>query len=165
MTFGGQWAWNPDLERCKTGADVIADLVEVASRGGNLLMNVGPRGDGSIQPEFQDALREVGRWLDANGEGIHGTSYGPVQGHEHVRATRSTRPGDEGTVYLHVLPTAPGRIRVDGLAAHTSGGPGRVLGADAEAAVELDGDAVCLDLGRVPRDPVMTTVRLAPPAR
>lgn len=166
MTFGGQWAWNPDLERCKTGADVIADLVEVASRGGNLLMNVGPRGDGSIQPEFQDALREVGRWLDANGEGIHGTSYGPVQGHEHVRTTRATRPGgDEDTVYVHLLPSAPGRIRIDGLAPHTTDEPACALAAGAEVEVAIDGDAVVLDLGRVPRHPVVTTVRLAPPAR
>lgn len=161
MTFGGQWAWNPDLEnpgleRCKTGADVITDLVEVASRGGNLLMNVGPRGDGSIQPEFQDALREVGRWLDVNGEGIHGTTFGPVQGQDDVRTT-----ANDDHVFVHVLPSSSGRVRVEGLAAHVTASPARALAADADLAVEIEGDAVVVDLGRTPRDPVMTTLRLA----
>lgn len=155
MTFGGQWAWNPDLERCKTGADVIRDLVEVASRGGNLLMNVGPRGDGSIQPEFQEALREVGRWLDANGEGIHGTTFGPVQGLEYVRTT-----ANGAHVYLHVLPSAPGRIRIDGLAAQASGTSALALASGAVVPVESDGDALVIDFGRAPLDPVMTTLRL-----
>lgn len=156
MTFGGQWAWNPDLERCKTGADIIGDLVETVSRGGSLLMNVGPRGDGSIQPEFQDALRDVGKWLAVNGEGIDGTTFGPVQGQEHVRTTAT-----DDHVYLHVLPSAPERISVDGLGDHTSGDTAHVLGAGADATVERAGDAAVVDLGRIPRDPVMTTLRLA----
>ncbi|WP_436793879.1 alpha-L-fucosidase [Actinospongicola halichondriae] len=156
MTFGGQWAWNPDLDRCKTGADIIGDLVEVASRGGNLLMNVGPQGDGAIQPEFQDALRDVGRWLDVNGEAIHGTTYGPIQGHDDVRTT-----ADADNIYVHVVPSAPGRIRIDGLAEHTSATTARALAADADVTVETDGSALVVDLGRIPRDPVMTTLRLA----
>lgn len=155
MTFGGQWAWNPDLERCKTGADVIGDLVEVASRGGNLLMNVGPRADGTIQPEFQQALREVGRWLDANGEGIHGTTYGPIQGHEHVRSTANDRH-----VFLHVLPGAPGRFRLDGAAGVATGEVGRALAAEADVAVSREDGDLVVDLGRVPLDAVMTTIRL-----
>lgn len=155
MTFGGQWAWNPDLERCKTGADVITDLVEVASRGGSLLMNVGPRGDGSIQPEFCDALREVGRWLDVNGEGIHGTTYGPVQGQDDVRTTANA-----DHVFLHVLPSSPARVRVEGLATHIAGSSARALAAGADLEVTTEGGDVVVDLGRTPRDPVMTTLRL-----
>lgn len=155
MTFGGQWAWNPDLERCKTGADIIGDLVEVASRGGNLLMNVGPRDDGSIQPEFEAALREVGRWLEVNGEAIHGTTYGPIQGDEHVRTT-----ANDHHVFLHVLPSAPAALRIDGLAAHVGGTSAFHLAAGADVPVTSEGDALRLDLGRLPRDPVMTTLRL-----
>ena len=155
MTFGGQWAWNPELERCKTGAEIVTDLVEVASRGGNLLMNVGPRGDGTIQPEFQTALREVGRWLDVNGEGIHGTTYGPIQGHDHVRST-----ANDDHVFLHVLPGAPGRIRIEGAAGTTSSEAGRALAAGADVTVEREGGDLVVDLGRVPLDPVMTTIRL-----
>lgn len=156
MTFGGQWAWNPDLPRCETGAEVIRDLVEVASRGGNLLMNVGPRGDGSIQEEFKGALREVGRWLEVHGEGIHGTTYGPIQGRPDVRSTATTEH-----VYLHVLPSAPERFRGPGGAAATSATRGWSLTAGAEVAVEREGEDLVVDLGRTPRHPVVTTVRLA----
>lgn len=155
MTFGGQWAWNPDLVRCKTGAEVITDLVEVASRGGNLLMNVGPRDDGTIQPEFQEALREVGRWLHAHGDGIYGTTFGPVQGHPDVRST-----ADADHVYLHVLPSAPGRIRIPGAAAITSASRATCLATGADARVEASGPDLVVDLGRIPRHPVMTTLRL-----
>jgi alpha-L-fucosidase len=152
-TFGGQWAWNPDLTRCRTGAQLITNLVEVASRGGNLLMNVGPRPDGTIQPEFQTALREVGRWLEARSAGIHGTTFGPVQGVDGVRSTAR-----DGHVYLHLLPDAgEGPVRVplpEPIAA------GRVLGSDAPVALAVEGDDLVVDLGRAPRHPVVTTVEL-----
>lgn len=156
MTFGGQWAWNPDLEQHKTGAEVITNLVEVASRGGNLLMNVGPRDDGTIQPEFQQALREVGRWLDANGDGIYGTTYGPIQGHPDVRST-----ADADHVYLHVLPSAPGRIRIPDAAVVTSATTATSLATGADVAVEVSGSDLTVDLGRLPRNGGITTLRVS----
>jgi alpha-L-fucosidase len=45
-------------------------LIEVVSKGGNLLLNVGPRPDGTIQPEFVERLESIGRWMSANGEAI-----------------------------------------------------------------------------------------------
>jgi alpha-L-fucosidase len=152
MTFGGQWAWNPELARCKTGEQLIVDLVEIASRGGNLLMNVGPRPDGTIQPEFQDALRTVGRWLDRHGEGIYGTTYGPVQGLDGIRTT-----ADDRRVYVHLLDGIDGPVRLP-LAAKVTGG--RVLGSGAEITVADDGPDLVVDLGRAPSHPVVTTVAL-----
>jgi alpha-L-fucosidase len=154
-TFGGQWAWNPDLGRCRTGPELIVDLVEVASRGGNLLMNVGPRPDGTIQPEFQAALREVGRWLADHGDGIHGTTFGPVQGVEGVRSTAS-----DGHVYLHLLDgDAPGGSPVRVPLAEPIGA-GRVLGSGASVGLEVEGGDLVVDLGRAPRHPVVTTIEL-----
>ncbi len=155
MTFGGQWAWNPELARCKTGAEVIADLVEVASRGGNLLMNVGPRDDGTIQPEFQAALREVGRWLAVNGEGIHGTTHGPIQGHPDLRSTAS-----RSHVFLHVLPAADTRIRIDGAATLVTATRAHCLATATDAELTREGDDLVVDLGRLPRDRGFLTLRL-----
>lgn len=56
-----------------SGAQVIEMLVKVVSRGGNLLLNIGPRADGSIPYEQALPLRETGRWLARNGEAIYGT--------------------------------------------------------------------------------------------
>jgi alpha-L-fucosidase len=152
-TFGGVWAWTPDVTDFKSGADIIANLVEVASRGGNLLMNVGPKPDGTIQPEFERALREVGRWLERNGDGIYGTTFGPVQGVDGVRSTAT-----EKHIYLHLLEvprdgvvTIPGSLPIAG---------GRLLGSRAPVRIDATGvdTVVCLD--RAPLDPVVTTIEL-----
>lgn len=153
LTFGGAWAWAPSLTRLKSGSEVIRDLVEIASRGGNLLMNVGPRGDGTIQPEFQAALREVGRWLGRHGAGIYGTSFGPVQGVDGIRSTATP-----GHLYLHLVdPPSGGAVRVP-LGETPTGG--RVLGTDAPVRVEREGADVVVQLGRAPLDEVVTTVEL-----
>jgi alpha-L-fucosidase len=52
---------------------IIHQLVDIVSKNGNLLLNVGPRSDGTIPDEVQQVLREVGAWLKANGEAIYGT--------------------------------------------------------------------------------------------
>lgn len=153
MTFGGQWAWNPDLAEFTSGPELTTKLIEVASRGGNLLMNVGPRGDGRIQPEFCDALRDVGRWLAHSGAGIHGTTFGPVQGVDGVLTT-----ADADAVYLHVLSNHDGPVRVPAHRLPT--GPARALAADAPVDIRIEGDDAVVDLGRIPRDPVATTVEV-----
>src|SRR5207245_11574472 len=48
-------------------------LIDIVSKNGNLLVNIGPRSDGTIPQEVQDVLREVGSWLKINGEAIYGT--------------------------------------------------------------------------------------------
>ncbi|MCY4071713.1 MAG: alpha-L-fucosidase [Chloroflexi bacterium] len=64
----------------KTTGDIIADLVDVVSKNGALLLNVGPRADGTI-PEIEgDMLREIGRWLAVNGEGIYGSRVWDIYG-------------------------------------------------------------------------------------
>ncbi len=64
----------------KTPEFIVQELVDVVSKNGNLLLNVGPRSDGTIPDEVQAILREVGGWLQVNGEAIYGTrpwvSYG-----------------------------------------------------------------------------------------
>jgi alpha-L-fucosidase len=57
----------------KTAADLVGDLVDVVSKNGALLLNIGPRPDGTIPDEEQALLRAIGRWLEVNGEAIYGT--------------------------------------------------------------------------------------------
>ena len=57
----------------KVANDIIGDLIDVVSKNGALLLNVGPRPDGAIPEIEQQMLREIGAWLDVNGEGIYGT--------------------------------------------------------------------------------------------
>ena len=79
MTINNTWAYNKNDHEYKSARTLIRGLVEVASRGGNFLLNVGPQPDGQIQPEFQERLKAIGAWLTLNGDSIYGTTYGPVQ--------------------------------------------------------------------------------------
>lgn len=56
----------------KTSTQIICDLVDIVSKNGRMLLNIGPRADGTIPKEDQDILKEIGAWLKVNGEAIYG---------------------------------------------------------------------------------------------
>jgi len=68
------WSYIEDDE-FKSATSLVHDLVDIVSKNGNLLLNVGPRADGTIPDEVQDLLRGLGAWLDVNGEAIYGTRH------------------------------------------------------------------------------------------
>ncbi|MCR4395245.1 MAG: alpha-L-fucosidase [Candidatus Saccharicenans sp.] len=72
MNFNG-WGYNHYETEFRNGPQLIRQLIEIASKGGNLLLNIGPRPDGTIQPEFVERLKQIGNWLRVNGEAIYGS--------------------------------------------------------------------------------------------
>ena len=80
MTINNTWAYNAHDHNFKSANELIRALVEVCSRGGNFLLNIGPQPDGSVQPEFQQRLRAIGDWVTVNGSSIYGSTYGPLLG-------------------------------------------------------------------------------------
>jgi alpha-L-fucosidase len=98
MTINNTWAYNMNDHEYKSAQFLIRGLVEVASRGGNFLLNVGPQPDGMIQPEFQERLRAIGDWMAVNSDSIYGTTYGPVQGNSALRTTAK-----RDSVYVHIF--------------------------------------------------------------
>ena len=70
--LGSTWGYTSDMT-VRPAVSVIRELIEAASLGGNLLLNISPRGDGSIPEEQRQALLAVGAWLRVNGEGIYGS--------------------------------------------------------------------------------------------
>ncbi|MGH7864553.1 MAG: alpha-L-fucosidase [Candidatus Binataceae bacterium] len=99
MTMNESWGWNPSDTRYKSAGALARTLAEVAGKGGNLLLNVSPRGDGSLPAEQIDRLEGIAAWMERGAaESIVGTRaglepwqfYGP-----------STRRGDR--VYLQLL--------------------------------------------------------------
>ncbi|GAC1703162.1 MAG: hypothetical protein NVS9B4_10410 [Candidatus Acidiferrum sp.] len=110
MTINNTWAYNMHDHAYKSAQFLIRALVEVASRGGNFLLNVGPQPDGVIQPEFQERLRAMGDWLAINGDSIYGTTYGPIQ---RVPSARTTAKGKN--VFVHVFDWPSASLELDGL--------------------------------------------------
>ena len=72
------WGWQPD-KPVRSLQNVIHLLTDVITGGGNLLLNVGPRPDGSVEPDQARRLAEVGAWLENCGEAVYGTRGGPVK--------------------------------------------------------------------------------------
>lgn len=110
MTINDTWAYNMHDTNYKSAQFLIRSLVEVASRGGNFLLNVGPQPDGVIQPEFQQRLRAIGDWLAVNGDSIYGTTYGPVQGIKGLRTTAK-----ENTIFVHVFDWPASSLELKGV--------------------------------------------------
>jgi alpha-L-fucosidase len=115
MTINRTWAYNRNDRAYKSPTELIRALVEVASKGGNLLLDVGPTPQGTIQPEFQERLLAMGNWLKLNGASIYGTTYGPLQ---NLPWGKTTAKGN--IVYLHVFDWPQGNLEVDGLHARVT---------------------------------------------
>jgi alpha-L-fucosidase len=77
MTMNDNWGWHRDDRNWKTAPALVRDLADIASKGGNFLLNVGPKADGSLPGESRRILEEIGEWMHANGESIYGTVAGP----------------------------------------------------------------------------------------
>ncbi|HEX4169840.1 MAG TPA: alpha-L-fucosidase [Bryobacteraceae bacterium] len=107
MTINHTWAYNKNDRDFKSSKQLVRTLIEVASRGGNFLLNVGPQPDGGIQPEFQERLLAIGKWLSVNGDSIYGTTYGPLQNLSFGRTTSKGR-----YIYLHVFDWPSGPLSV-----------------------------------------------------
>ncbi|MDR1763729.1 MAG: alpha-L-fucosidase [Dysgonamonadaceae bacterium] len=74
ITLSNSWGWMPGYEsRCKPAEWVVRTLVEITAKGGNFLLGIGPKPDGTLSDEVVDILNKVGDWLSANGEAIYNT--------------------------------------------------------------------------------------------
>jgi alpha-L-fucosidase len=98
MTMGQSWAYNPQETAWKTPEKLVRNLVEVVSRGGNYLLNVGPTERGTFPPEAVERLKHIGGWMQQNGEAIYGSTYTPLQSANWGRATLK-----ENHIYLHIF--------------------------------------------------------------
>lgn len=72
MTMATQWSYKPN-DRYRQADDIILKLVQIVSRGGNFLLNVGPGPDGELDPVAYERLKEIGDWMQVNSDGIYGT--------------------------------------------------------------------------------------------
>jgi alpha-L-fucosidase len=98
LTMNQSWGFNITDRRFKSVRDLIGYLVRAAGNDANLLLNIGPRPDGTVQPEAAERLREIGKWLGMYGRSIYGTREGPVPPHDWGATTQR---GD--TIFVHVL--------------------------------------------------------------
>jgi alpha-L-fucosidase len=93
-TINHTWGYRKDDVDWKAPGDIVFKLVDIVSKGGNYLLNVGPMADGTIPQPNQDALRAVGRWLKVNGDAVYGagpTPFGDELGEPSSRGAKDLR--------------------------------------------------------------------------
>ncbi|MCP4710336.1 MAG: hypothetical protein GY869_17070, partial [Planctomycetes bacterium] len=111
MTMNDHWGWNKSDQEFKSTEDLIRKLIDIASTGGNFLLNIGPKADGTFPVESIERLAGIGKWMDKNADSIYGTTASLFS---ELDWGRSTTKGNK--IYLHVFdwPT-DGKLVVPGL--------------------------------------------------
>jgi alpha-L-fucosidase len=116
MTMNRNWGYNRADHDFKPTSVLVRNLVEIASKGGNLLLNVGPDAEGRFPVESVERLAEIGQWMSKHGASIYGTEASPIAKPAWGRATRKALPGNVTRLYLHVFDwPADGKLVVDGV--------------------------------------------------
>ena len=96
MTLNDSWGFNRFDDAWKTPKTIVENLAKCAGGGGNYLLNIGPKPDGSVPEESVAVLETVGKWLGANGTAIYGAERGQYDGNPNANYTRRGN-----TLYIH----------------------------------------------------------------
>ncbi len=117
ITMNDHWGYNKHDQNWKSSRELIRMLADIASKGGNFLLNVGPTAEGEFPPACVERLRDIGRWMKLNGEAIYGTQAGPFGKLPWGRCTQKALPDGHTRLYLHVFDWPAERtLTVHGLA-------------------------------------------------
>ena len=158
MTLNTTWGYSAHDHAWKSDETLIRNLVDIASKGGNYLLNIGPKADGSLTPETVKAFRAIGAWMAVNGESIYETAASPFPYLPWGRST-ARKDGSGVTLYLHVFDwPAGGELKVP-MKADIAGV--RLLAApDTKVAVTADGKHTVLRLPAAAPDKIATVIKL-----
>ena len=159
MTMNTTWGYKSYDDDWKSSEQLIRNLVDSASKGGNYLLNVGPMANGEIPQASIERLKEVGEWMNVNSSSIYGTTASPFIRLMWGRATKKEYP-NATELYLHVFDwPEDGMLRVDGLRSEVSSA---YFMADFQQQIQVDKThkGVILELPDKPLDEIDTVIVL-----
>ncbi|MHC4983082.1 MAG: alpha-L-fucosidase [Planctomycetota bacterium] len=103
MTMNNTWGYKKHDHNWKSTEDLVRKLVDIVSKGGNFLLNVGPTAEGLIPEPSVERLREMGAWLKVNGESVYATTTSDIPQPRWGRCTMKVLPDGKKRLYLHVF--------------------------------------------------------------
>ena len=162
ITMNNNWGYCGEDHHYKPASLLIKKLVECVSKGGNMILNVGPDGRGNIPPESLEILSQIGDWMAKNGESIHGCGPAEIEKPEYGRITQKNN-----TRYFHIFENTLGPLPLMGLKREEISGL-RLLATGQEIPISTSWvhsdypEIVFADLGEDPilPDPVDTVLKV-----
>ena len=154
MTMNDTWGFKSYDQNWKSVQTLLRNLIDIVSKGGNYLLNVGPTAEGEIPPPSIERLEAVGKWMDANGEAVYGTSASPFK--KQLAWGRCTRK--EGKLYLHVFSwPQDGNLQVP---LRNKAKKARLLAGGTELQTSNAGEVLTVKLPAEAPDPIASVVAL-----
>lgn len=159
MTMNNHWGYNKHDDNWKSTEDLIQKLADIASKGGNFLLNIGPKADGTFPQESIDRLKAMGDWMKVNSAAIYGTQASPFEALPWGRMTQKELSG-KTRLYLHVFdwPT-DGKLRLSGIR-NKSIKAGLLSDDSADLDVAREEDALVVSVPANAPDPIDAVVYL-----
>lgn len=155
MTMNDTWGFKSYDENWKSSEQLIRNLVDIVSKGGNYLLNVGPTAEGTIPAASVERLAAMGQWMKVNSESIYGSTASPFA--TQLTWGRATRKGN--TVYLHVFDwPADGTLKVPSMGAPPASAS--LLGGDSGLKIEAAADAFTIKLPTSPVNPIASVIKV-----
>jgi len=158
MTMNDTWGYKSYDHNWKSTKVLLQQLIDIASKGGNYLLNVGPTGEGLIPQPSVERLEEIGKWMDANSESIYGTSASPFEKLIWGRCTIKKHKSGT-TLYLHVFDwPKDGKLLIPGLESEVKSA--RLLVGGAELKSQKNATGVVVDLPAEAPDAIASVIKM-----
>lgn len=158
MTMNGSWGYKSWDNNWKSTETLVRNLVDIASKGGNYLLNIGPKEDGTFPQESIDRLKAIGQWMKVNGEAIYASKASPLAPVSWGRITRKeTKEGT--TLYLSVFDwPSNGQLLIPGL--QNAALAAQMLANKAALKTKRVGQGLVVELPSQALDPLATVIKL-----
>ncbi len=159
MTMNTTWGYSDHDHAWKSDETLIRNLIDIASKGGNYLLNIGPKGDGSVPQESVRSMQAIGAWMKVNSEAVYATTAGPFEKLDWGRCTQKRLPGGKTRLYLNVFDWPKDGKLVLPLAAG-SGARARLLAGGRSLAVTAGDRETSIAVGNQAPDKIASVIAL-----
>jgi alpha-L-fucosidase len=159
MTMNTTWGYKSFDDNWKSTEMLLRNLIDIASKGGNYLLNVGPTSEGVIPGPSVERLKEIGAWMKTNGDAVYGTTASPFE--KPLPWGRCTKKVDRfsSTLYLHVFDwPADGKLLVPGLENEVSSA--KLMAGGKKLTATKTAEGILISLPQTAPDKISSTIVL-----